>query len=196
MTTASSCTVLLCLVSVLPLHVVAAPHALSTGHDRAAIYFPSSGMLPPQLDLNLRLDAMQLRIGGTGVLDMCLSDGAAAGGESLELTVRDAMGGAAAGHYGAWHTDGQRDAAGRLDYRISLRHAGVVLPLSPGSMARLQHTAPARWRTLQLPGMAAPVSCVMAQLQVTTDPFLATGKRAGRYHGAVQVELRLPASRP
>ncbi|WP_325051575.1 CfaE/CblD family pilus tip adhesin [Stenotrophomonas sp. ZAC14D2_NAIMI4_7] len=57
-------------------------------------------------------------------------------------------------------------------------------------------STPPKLRLVVLPGMTQPVFCVPTPLTLETPSFDASSKRHGHYEGELQVELRLPTSRP
>lgn len=168
-----------------------------TDHDAVSIYFPAFDQTAPHVGLNLQYDAIAQTIGGRAVLDMCLYDGLGSQSQYLGVTVRDtgARPPGATG-YSAWHQDGGSDATQRVDYSVTLDHAGTRLPMANGVEQQLRGIDTVPLRLVILPGMTQPVYCVPTPLTLDTPRVPVTSKRPGYYSGDLQVELRLPTSRP
>jgi len=168
-----------------------------TDHDAVSIYFPAFDQTTPHVGLNLQYDAIAQTIGGRALLDMCLYDGLGSQSQYLGVTLRDtgARPPGATG-YSAWHQDGGSDATQRVDYSVTLDHAGTRLPMVNGVEQQLRGIDTAPLRLVILPGMTQPVYCVPTPLTLDTPRVPVTSKRPGYYSGDLQVELRLPTSRP
>ncbi len=185
-----------------PPHQPLARHAFSfeftvTDHDAVAIYFPAFDQITPHVGLNLHYDPVAQTIAGRALLDMCLYDGLGSQSEYLGVTVRDSGPRPPGGNgYSAWHHDGGSDASQRLDYTVTLAHAGARLPMLNNVEQQLRGIDSAQLRPVILPGMSQTVFCVPAPLTFDTPPVPINSKRPGYYGGDLQVELRLPTSRP
>lgn len=168
-----------------------------TDHDAVAIYFPAFEGITPHLGLNLRYDPISQQVGGHALLDMCLYDGLGSQAEYLAVTVRDSGPRPPDGTgYSAWHQDGGSAPAQRLDYTVFLEYAGARLAMANNVEQQLRGIDSTQLRAVVLPGMSQMVFCVPAPLTLETPPVSISSKRAGYYRGDLQVELRVPASRP
>lgn len=170
-----------------------------TDHNNVAIYFPLFDFSAPLVDLNLQYNPISHppSIGGSTVLDMCLYDGLGSQSEFLGVTVRnrDPRPPGPSG-FSVWHEDGATTDRDRVDLTISLDHDGRKVPMTNGVEQELRGIDTAKLRLVVLPGMIQPVYCVPTPLTLETPSFDASTKRHGHYEGELQVELRLPTSRP
>lgn len=168
-----------------------------TDHDAVAIYFPAFDQITPHVGLNLGYDPIAQTVAGRALLDMCLYDGLGSQSEYLGVTVRDTGPRPPGGRgYSVWHQDGGSDSSQRLDYTITLGHAGAHLPMANNVERQLRGIDSAQLRPVVLPGMSQTVFCVPTPLTLDTPPVPVSSKRPGYYSGDLQVELRLPTSRP
>lgn len=167
-----------------------------TDHDAAAIYFPAFGQGAAEIGLDLRHDPLTRRLDGRALLDMCLYDGQGSSSGSLGLTVRDAGRRRGPAGFALWHEQGGSDDAQRLDYSVRVEHAGARLLLVDGVEQALRGIDDAALRRVVLPGMTRPVHCLPAPLTFEAHDIPIGSKRPGRYSGGLQVELRVPTSRP
>ncbi|MDV3436315.1 CfaE/CblD family pilus tip adhesin [Stenotrophomonas sp. C2852] len=170
-----------------------------TDHNNVAIYFPLFDFSAPLVDLNLQYNPISRppSIGGSTVLDMCLYDGLGSQSEFLGVTVRnrDPRPPGPSG-FSVWHQDGANTDRDRVDLNISLDHDGRKVRMANGVEQELRGIDTAKLRLVVLPGMTQPVFCVPTPLTLETPSFDASSKRNGTYEGELQVELRLPTSRP
>lgn len=170
-----------------------------TDHNNVAIYFPLFDFSAPLVDLNLQYNPISHppSIGGSTVLDMCLYDGLGSQSEFLGVTVRnrDPRPPGPSG-FSVWHQDGANTDRDRVDLDISLDHDGSKVRMANGVEQELRGIDTAKLRLVVLPGMTQPVFCVPTPLTLETPSFDASSKRHGHYEGELQVELRLPTSRP
>lgn len=165
--------------------------------DAVAIYFPAFDLVTPHVGLNLQYDPIAQTVGGRASLDMCLYDGLGSQSDFLGVTVRDTRAGPAPGRgYAVWHQDGGTDPGRRVDYTVTLDHGSARLPMANGTEQLLTGIDSARLRLVMLPGMTQPVYCVPAPLTLETPRVPISSKRPGYYEGDLQVELRVPTSRP
>ena len=168
-----------------------------TDHNAAAIYLPEFGHATPTVGLNLRYDPFAHTIGGSKQADVCLYDGLGSQSQYLGLTVRDTS-----GHtpgptgFSVWHDDGGTNARRRLDYTLTLNHAGARVPLTNGQEHQLRNIDSVPLRLVVLPGMTYPVYCVPTPITFETPLVPSTSKDAGHYGGSLHVELRVPTSSP
>lgn len=170
-----------------------------TDHNNVAIYFPLFDFSAPLVDLNLQYNPISHppSIGGSTVLDMCLYDGLGSQSEFLGVTVRnrDPRPPGPSG-FSVWHQDGANTDRDRVDLNVSLDHDGRKVRMANGVEQELRGIDTAKLRLVVLPGMTQPVFCVPTPLTLETPSFDASSKRNGTYEGELQVELRLPTSRP
>lgn len=170
-----------------------------TDHNNVAIYFPLFDFSAPLVDLNLQYNPISRppSIGGSTVLDMCLYDGLGSQSEFLGVTVRnrDPRPPGPSG-FSVWHQDGASTDRDRVDLNVSLDHDGRKVRMANGAEQELRGIDTAKLRLVVLPGMTQPVFCVPTPLTLETPSFDASSKRNGTYEGELQVELRLPTSRP
>ncbi|WP_204260647.1 CfaE/CblD family pilus tip adhesin [Stenotrophomonas maltophilia] len=170
-----------------------------TDHNNVAIYFPLFDFSAPLVDLNLQYNPISRppSIGGSTVLDMCLYDGLGSQSEFLGVTVRnrDPRPPGPSG-FSVWHQDGADTDRDRVDLNVSLDHDGRKVRMANGVEQELRGIDTAKLRLVVLPGMTQPVFCVPTPLTLETPSFDASSKRNGTYEGELQVELRLPTSRP
>lgn len=170
---------------------------LITDHNAAAIYLPEFGHATPTVGLNLRYDPFAHTIGGSKQVDVCLYDGLGSQSQYLGLTVRDTSGHASGPTgFSVWHDDGGTDARRRLDYTLTLNHAGARVSLVNGHEHQLRNIDSVPLRLVMLPGMTYPVYCVPTPITFETPLVPSTSKDAGHYGGSLHVELRVPTSSP
>ncbi len=168
-----------------------------TDHNAAAIYLPEFGHATPTVGLNLRYDPFAHTIGGSKQVDVCLYDGLGSQSQYLGLTVRDTSGHASGPTgFSVWHDDGGTDARRRLDYTLTLNHAGARVSLVNGHEHQLRNIDSVPLRLVMLPGMTYPVYCVPTPITFETPLVPSTSKDAGHYGGSLHVELRVPTSSP
>jgi len=168
-----------------------------TDHNAAAIYLPEFGHATPTVGLNLRYDPFAHTIGGSKQVDVCLYDGLGSQSQYLGLTVRDTSGHASGPTgFSVWHDDGGTDARRRLDYTLTLNHAGARVSLVNGHEHQLRNIDSVSLRLVMLPGMTYPVYCVPTPITFETPLVPSTSKDAGHYGGSLHVELRVPTSSP
>lgn len=168
-----------------------------TDRDAVAIYFPEFDRTRPSVGLNLRYDPITDQLDGRSRLDMCLYDGLGSLSDYLDITVRDTgTQPPPDGHFSVWHQDGGHSVRDRLDYTVTLDHAGAGLVLRNGVTQQLSGIDVARLRLVLLPGMNQPVYCVPTPLTFNTPSFLVTDKLPGFYSGGLKVEMTVPASNP
>lgn len=168
-----------------------------TDRDAVAIYFPAFDMVTPHVGLNLQYDPIARTVGGRATLDMCLYDGLGSQSDFLGVTVRDMRAGPAPGRgYAVWHQEGGTDPTRRVDYTVTLDYGGARLRMTNGTEQLLTGIDSARLRLVMLPGMTQPVYCVPTPLSLETPRVPISSKRPGYYEGELQVELRVPTSRP
>ncbi|MCF7752612.1 hypothetical protein KQ945_17770 [Bacillus subtilis subsp. subtilis] len=168
-----------------------------TDRDAVAIYLPAFEHATPNVDLDLRYDPFAHTIEGRKVVDMCLYDGLGSQSAYLGVTARD-TGTRTPGPtgYSVWHDDGRNEDSRRVDYSVSLDHAGTRVPMPNGVEQRLTGIDAAQLRLVVLPGMTQPVFCVPTPLTLSTPRFGSSSKEAGHYSGSLQVELRVPTLTP
>lgn len=168
-----------------------------TDRNAAAIYLPEFGHATPTVGLNLRYDPFAHTLSGSKLVDVCLYDGLGSQSQSLGLTVRDTSGPAPGPTgFSVWHDDGGTDARRRLDYTLTLDHAGTRVPLVNGQEHQLHNIDSVPLRLVMLPGMTYPVYCVPTPITFQTPTVPSTSKDAGHYGGSLHVELRIPTTSP
>jgi len=168
-----------------------------TDHNAAAIYLPEFGHATPTVGLNLRYDPFAHTLSGSKLVDVCLYDGLGSQSQYLGLTVRDTSGHAPGPTgFSVWHDDGGTDARRRLDYTLTLDHAGTHVPLVNGLEHQLRNIDSVPLRLVMLPGMTYPVYCVPTPITFVTPVVPSTSKDAGHYGGSLHVELRIPTTSP
>ena len=169
-----------------------------TDSDNVAIYFSAFHGASPVIGLDLRYRAgPPPSFSGNSRLEMCLYDGLGSQSAYLGVTLRDASGRVpGGGRFSVWHVEGGSTDTDRLDFDVALHHHGQRFPMVDGQEQRLHDIATARLQLVMLPGMTSPVYCVPTPLILETTLPDASSKRSGHYHGNLQVELRIPTTRP
>lgn len=167
----------------------------SVGAQRSpSIFFPSSPLSQPNIDLNIKREFKNPDAYGVNTLDMCLDDGMNSNSYAASITVVDeytAVGDRTDGLYSVYNTTGAKSASSnRIDYQVSIKN-----PLT-GSSTILKNGQEYIFRGLNVPGIAHEVSlpgvsgislCIPAPLTLTTPRFNISTKNPGFYSGYLRI---------
>lgn len=168
-----------------------------TDHTRATLHLPAFGASSGRVQLPLEYQPLPLpgSIGGTATLELCLYDGTGAHSPRLLLGAYDA-GPAVTEHFSLWHDSGGNAGRDRIDYQLRLRHGEGELALGNRMEVALDGLDRAPLSAVTLPGLPHPVYCVPMVMTLHAPRVPASGKRHGRYQGALVLRMRLPTRRP
>lgn len=172
-----------------------------TDHDRVSIYFPEYDQATPHVGLNVRYNPVSTpSLSGRRDLEMCLYDGLGSQSPYLEISVAD-TGRPAPGRppdrFSVWNEAAAgSDERDRLDYTVTLRHAGVPIPMHNGRLQALNGIDSAELRLVVLPGMSLPVYCVPTPLTLEVPRVDAASKTEGYYQGNLTIVLNVPTGTP
>ncbi len=172
-----------------------------TDHDRVSIYFPEYDQATPHVGLNVRYNPVSTpSLSGRRDLEMCLYDGLGSQSPYLEISVAD-TGRPAPGRppdrFSVWNeAAAASDERERLDYTVTLRHAGVPIPMHNGRLQALNGIDSAELRLVVLPGMSLPVYCVPTPLTLEVPRVDAASKTEGYYQGNLTIVLNVPTGTP
>lgn len=172
-----------------------------TDHDRVSIYFPEYDQATPHVGLNVRYNPVSTpSLSGRRDLEMCLYDGLGSQSPYLEISVAD-TGRPAPGRppdrFSVWNEAAAgSDERDRLDYTVTLRHAGVPIPMHNGVLQALNGIDSAELRLVVLPGMSLPVYCVPTPLTLVAPRVDAASKTEGYYQGNLTIVLNVPTGTP
>ncbi|RLK56025.1 CblD-like pilus biogenesis initiator [Stenotrophomonas rhizophila] len=172
-----------------------------TDHDRVSIYFPQYDQATPHVGLNVKYNPVGTpSLSGRRDLDMCLYDGLGSQSPYLEISVTD-TGRPAPGRpperFSVWNAAAiGSDERDRLDYTVTLRHAGVPIRMQNGRLEPLNGIDSAELRLVVLPGMALPVYCVPTPLTLEVPRVDASSKTEGYYQGNLTIVLNVPTGTP
>lgn len=172
-----------------------------TDRDRISIYFPEYDQATPHVGLNVRYNPLgTASLSGRRDLEMCLYDGLGSQSPYLEVSVTD-TGRPAPGRpfdrFSVWNAAAAgNDERDRLDYTVTLRHAGVAIPMHNGVLQVLTGIDTAQLRLVVLPGMSLPVYCVPTPLTLEVPRVDAASKTEGYYQGNLTIVLNVPTGTP
>lgn len=172
-----------------------------TDHDRVSIYFPQYDQATPHVGLNVKYNPVSTpSLSGRRDLDMCLYDGLGSQSPYLEISVTD-TGRPAPGRpperFSVWNAAAiGSDERDRLDYTVTLRHAGVPIQMQNGRLEPLNGIDSAELRLVVLPGMSLPVYCVPTPLTLEVPRVDASSKTEGYYQGNLTIVLNVPTGTP
>ncbi len=172
-----------------------------TDQDRVSIYFPEYDQATPHVGLNVKYNPVSTpSLSGRRDLDMCLYDGLGSQSPYLEISVTD-TGRPAPGRpperFSVWNAAAiGSDERDRLDYTVTLRHAGVPIRMQNGRLEPLNGIDSAELRLVVLPGMSLPVYCVPTPLTLEVPRVDASSKTEGYYQGNLTIVLNVPTGTP
>lgn len=172
-----------------------------TDQDRVSIYFPEYDQATPHVGLNVTYNPVSTpSLSGRRNLDMCLYDGLGSQSPYLEMSVTD-TGRPAPGRpperFSVWNAAAiGSDERDRLDYTVTLRHAGVPIQMQNGRLEPLNGIDSAELRLVVLPGMSLPVYCVPTPLTLEVPRVDASSKTEGYYQGNLTIVLNVPTGTP
>jgi hypothetical protein len=172
-----------------------------TDRDRVSIYFPEYDQATPHVGLNVKYNPVSTpSLSGRRDLDMCLYDGLGSQSPYLEISVTD-TGRPAPGRpperFSVWNAAAVgSDERDRLDYTVTLRHAGVPIRMQNGRLEPLNGIDSAELRLVVLPGMSLPVYCVPTPLTLEVPRVDASSKTEGYYQGNLTIVLNVPTGTP
>ncbi|WP_232002147.1 CfaE/CblD family pilus tip adhesin [Shimwellia blattae] len=167
-----------------------------TDRNNGAIYLPAFGRADALVDLNLRTKPLSTapggEVSGSTVIDTCLYDGYNSNNAWLQVTLSDLLPplNRAADLFSVTKTGttgaNPRD---RVDYRVTMNYNGKPVAMENKKTFTLNGVDTALIRPVALPGFPVTVVCTPAPLTLTVQPFAKASKTAGRYSGALRVNL-------